>query len=393
MKILIVSGSSVFDNLGGSEMQMRTLGGYLLGQGHEVVYYFQELIPEKPSREIQEGATVYRNKRPHGKILGLIRDANRLKEIVQKGAPDVLYARCFRSVFVLDRVSRKTGVPFVYQVPFALDSSFFGLAQLKHIRKSLPLTFYGFFSRRALKDAAQLLTISQDDADALMELRGLDARTIYNMHPVPDAPTKKAAPPLVVWINNIKSIKRPELFVDLASRCHDTRARFIMSGRTGNGRADQMLRRRMEASANLDYIGPTTLDEANALLAEATVNVVTSKSEGFGNGNIQGWLRETPTITTVDKDQVITRNKIGFHVSSVEEMEEKLQFLLDHPDECAAMGRRAREYAIENHSIESQGPKYLEVFHHVSGGEVESDSPASGLLGGCPVPMKGREVL
>ena len=358
MKILIVSGSLVFDNLGGSEMQMRTLGGYLLEQGHEVVYYFREFVPEKPSQETQEGATVYRNERPHGQVLGLMRDAERLREIVRKEAPGVLYARCFRSVFVLGRVSRQTDVPFVYQVPFALDSSFFGLAQLKHIRKSLPLTFYGFLSQRALKHATQLLTISLDDADALMELRGLDARTIYNMHPIPDAPISKTAPPLVVWINNIKSIKRPDLFVDLASRCHDTRARFIMSGRMGHGRADQGLRRRIEATRNLDYIGPTTLDEANALLAEATVNVVTSRSEGFPNGTIQGWLRETPTITTVDKDQVITRNRIGFHASSVDEMEGKLRFLLDHPDECAAMGRRAREYAIENHSIESQGPKY-----------------------------------
>lgn len=55
----------MFDNIGGSEMQMRTLGGYLLEQGHVVVYFFREFVPEKTSREIHDGAIVYRNERPH----------------------------------------------------------------------------------------------------------------------------------------------------------------------------------------------------------------------------------------------------------------------------------------------------------------------------------------
>ncbi len=79
-----------------------------------------------------------------------------------------------------------------------------------------------------------------------------------------------------------------------------------------------------------------------------------------------GWFRETPIIATIDKDQIITRNKIGFHVLSVEEMETKLRFLLDNPEERAVMGRRAREYAIANHSVESQGPKYLDVFERIA---------------------------
>ena len=78
----------------------------------------------------------------------------------------------------------------------------------------------------------------------------------------------------------------------------------------------------MEPVKNLEYIGPTTLDEANGLLVAASINVLTSISEGFPNGTIQGWLRETSTITTIDKDQVIMRQKIGFHVSSIDMMED-----------------------------------------------------------------------
>ncbi len=364
MKILIVSGSSVFDNLAGSEMQMRGLGEYLLGQGHDVVYYFREFFPHKAIREVYEGSVIYRNTRSHGRVLGLMRDAERLVAVVREELPDVLYARCFRSVYVLDRGSRMTGVPFVYQFPFALDHRFFGFTQLKNIRKSIPLTAYGYFSRRALKNAAKVLTVSHDEAKVLEEVLGLNAQTIYNMHPVPNALQNKESPPLVVWINNIKSIKRPELFVELASRCQDVNARFVMSGRMGNGKSDQILLQRIESIKNLEYIGPTMFSAANAMLEKASINIVTSLSEGFPNGTIQGWFRETPTVSTVDKDQVITRNKIGFHVYDLNDMEAKLRFLLSSPDECVMMGQRARRYAIANHSIKSQGPKYLEVFEH-----------------------------
>jgi len=366
MKILIVSDTSVFDTLAGSEMQMRTLGDYLLKRGHSVVYYFREYFPDKPSCQIQQGATVYRNERPHGQILGALRDVDRLEEIVVKEAPDILYARSIHAVFPLQLASQRTAVPFVYHVPMAISREFFGLLyQLKSMRKSIILAIYCFFSRRALKYASMLLCISDEEVVVLKEVLGLEATTIYNMHPVPGSPTKKASPPLVVWINNIKLIKRPEFFIELASRCRSTGARFVMSGHIGNGRYDNRVHRQIEAARNLDYIGPTTLDEANALLAEATANVVTSKSEGFGNGNIQGWLRETPTITTVDKDQVVSRHGIGFSVSNVDEMERKLRFLLDNPPKCAEMGRRAREYAIQNHSIEVQGPKYMKAFERV----------------------------
>ena len=317
MRIIIANGSDIESNLGGSEMQMRTLGLYLSRQGHQVIYYFREFSPGKPTRDVQGSAIVYRNERPHGRVLGMIRDASRLKEIVRIEMPDVLYARCFRTLYVLAKVSNETGIPFVYQVPFALYPGFFGFAQLKNVRKSLSLTFYGYLSRRALRRAAQLLTVSGDEAAQLQEVLGLNAQALYNMHPVPSNSQEKAQPIKVVWINNIKRIKRPEFFVELASRCRDLDVCFVMSGGMGNGRYEELLRQRIAETENLKYIGPTTLDEANALLDQASVNVVTSASEGFPNGTIQGWLRETPTITTVDKDQVITRNRLGFHVSNM----------------------------------------------------------------------------
>jgi glycosyltransferase involved in cell wall biosynthesis len=366
MKIVIVSGTSVFDNLAGSEMQMRQLGAYLVKQGHSVVYYFREYVADKPSCHVQEGATVYRNQRQHGNLLGPIRDVMRLKSIAAKEKPNLLYTRCIRSLFVLDRVSHTIQIPFVYHVPMALDKTNFSFVyHLKNFRKSIIQTIYGYFSFRGLKNAARLLTISNEDAKVLKETLGLEAETIYNMHPTPAATTRKAEKPIVVWINNIKAIKRPEHFIELASRCEDTEALFIMSGCLPKDNYGKRINRQILKARSLQYIGPTSLDMANSLLSDAYINIVTSQNEGFGNGNIQGWFRETPTVTTVDKDRVVERNMIGFHVSNLDEMEKKLRHLLKNQQLCIEMGKRARAYAIENHSVDIQGPKYINLFENV----------------------------
>lgn len=368
MKVLFVSGATVFNNTGGSELQVHGLGDYLLGRGHSVIYYFREYVSDLPTQTTWKGAVVYRNERLRGNYLGLLHDAVRLEEIVRKEAPDILFARCFRSLFVLRRVSIKTGVPFVYQIPFALKREFFGLKhQLKSIQKSPSLAIYGFFSRRALTDAAMLLTVSKAEAVVVQEVLGVEATTIYNMHPLPNCPVEKAERPLVVWINNIKRIKRPEKFIELVSRCSDTGARFIMSGRVSDDRYGREISQKIKRTSGIEFIGSTTLEQANYILARAAVNVITSVSEGFSNGMIQGWLRATPTITTVDKDHVVTGNKLGFLVHNSEEMEEKLRYLLDNPTERANMGHRSQEYANRHHNIDIQGQKYMKVFEDVCG--------------------------
>ena len=366
MKILIVGQSSIFDNLGGSEMQIQQLCKYLVENGHSVVFYFHEYLPDHPDRFERHGAAIYQDTRHHCCLTAPLFQLRRLAKVIIEERPALLYARCIQSLFLIRRTAEATGVPFVYHVPFQLTPELltFGHA-LATLRKTKWKCLTNYLSLLAIKHASTLLCVSNEEKTVLADCLGREAKTIYNMHPIPDVPRKKASPPVVVWINNIKLVKQPGLFVDLAARCHDTKARFVMSGSMRSGRSAENLRQRIEATRNLDYIGPTTLDEANALLAEATVNVVTSKREGFPNGSIQGWLRETPTITTVDKDQVITRNKIGFHVSSVDEMEEKLRFLLDNPQTCEEMGKRAREYAINHHDIETIGKQYLEVFNSV----------------------------
>jgi glycosyltransferase involved in cell wall biosynthesis len=50
---------------------------------------------------------------------------------------------------------------------------------------------------------------------------------------------------------------------------------------------------------------------------------------------------------------------------SVDSLVEALDFLLSHPDEAKAMGKRAREVVLANYTWEKNAEKTIEVYHEV----------------------------
>lgn len=368
LNVLMVHGSSIFDNIGGSEYQMRTLADFLVQNGYGVSFYFPECVSGRHDHYEINGMRVYQDFQRYPEAIAPAFSIRRLKDIVRQEQISLIYARCIRSLFFIQQVSKKTGIPFVYHIPFGLSRERFSfLSALKWIRKTKSRWLYEYLSYRAMRDVTQILCLCNEDKDFVSYYLGRSAKTIYNMQSVPPKSAAKVSPPKIIWVNNIKIWKRTEFFIDLAQRCRDIDAEFIMVGSIGNDSYHRSLRRQIDQTPNLQFLGNRPQDEVNALLAEASVYVLTSDAtEGFSNGIIQGWFRGTPTITTIDKDRVITSHQIGFHISTLNEMEEKLRFLLNNPEERAAMGQRARAYAIDNHSTESQGPKYLEIFSKIA---------------------------
>jgi glycosyltransferase involved in cell wall biosynthesis len=191
---------------------------------------------------------------------------------------------------------------------------------------------------------------------------------IPNGIPVPLQSFKKADPPIISWIANIKPLKQPELFIKLAEKCQDLNAQFIYAGRPGSGKFHRTLIEKTKKLINLQYIGEIPFEKTNELLSLSSIFVNTSLPiEGFPNTYIQAWLRETPVIAlNFDPDDLLKRKKIGFHSKSFEQLVEDIRYLIDNEDERRKMGERARKYAIENHDINNIYKKYIELFHQLS---------------------------
>lgn len=195
-----------------------------------------------------------------------------------------------------------------------------------------------------------------------------DSIIIRSGHPVPLHQLQKSPRLTVCWIANIRRIKQPELFIQLAKACSDlslkTGVRFVMvAGRKMNAPENRKLIAEAQSQANMDVYGSMTIDEANKIMENASVLVNTSQYEGFSNTYIQAWMRETPVVTLhCDPDGVIQQYRLGFHSRSFEQMVTDVRQLIENEELRKTMGRNARTYAIENHDIDKIVSQFDAVF-------------------------------
>ena len=90
-----------------------------------------------------------------------------------------------------------------------------------------------------LRRAAHVVLQTNHQARMLQETYGrVAALVVHNCQPLPDQLPRRDGQPLrVVWIGNLRPIKRPELFVELARRLtHVSNAEFLLVGRVYDGR-------------------------------------------------------------------------------------------------------------------------------------------------------------
>jgi glycosyltransferase involved in cell wall biosynthesis len=179
-------------------------------------------------------------------------------------------------------------------------------------------------------------------------------QVLPNFHPTPpDCGRNGAVVKQVAWIANLKPLKNPGAFVRLARRfAARSDIRFVMIGDTIDS-SDWTKRQLAEIAAtpNLEYRGSLSQAEVNGVLEHADLLVNTSDHEGFSNTFIQAWMRRVPVVSLrVDPDQLLSTGGLGAVTGDEDALYERVAALLADPDRCAAIGARARRYAVEHHA-------------------------------------------
>ncbi len=195
MKVLIVHGNSIFDNIGGSEYQMRTLADFLMQSGYEVSFYFPERVSGRNDHYEINGVRVYQDFRRYPEAFAPAFRLRRLRDIVRQEQPSLIYARCIRSLFFVQQASLQTGTPFIYHIPFGLSPELFSfLSALRGVRKTKARCLYEYLSFRALPDVTQLLCLANEERDFVRRYLGRVAETIFNMQSIPSDNATKEVP-------------------------------------------------------------------------------------------------------------------------------------------------------------------------------------------------------
>lgn len=263
-------------------------------------------------------------------------------------------------------------IPFVFGVSSDIDCRryrelprFFGEFAPKRMLNPRQLARAFAMDRRtlsAMKSAALIMAQTSVQRDKLRCLYGGDIALFRNLHEVPSMDDlEKDEPPMVLWLASMKSVKRPDLFLEICRKLQAQGLQVIMAGRMN----EERFREEVEELARcgcMTYIERVTFEESNELIARASVFVLTSRHEGLPNTLIQAWLRKTPTVSLgVDPDGMITRNGLGTHVSTVEQAVEAILSLVKDKAMRERTADNAREFAIENFGMASQARALREI--------------------------------
>jgi glycosyltransferase involved in cell wall biosynthesis len=248
---------------------------------------------------------------------------------------------------------RMTGKEFIFRV--ASDSD----CEKEHgrIRFGRDRMLYDFGLKRANLVAAQ----TEFQAQLLRENHDLECPVINMMV---EAPQRSATPPRkdidVLWVSNLRALKRPELALELARQLPEIK--FTLAG--GPMPGGQMYYDDVAAAAarlpNVQMLGAVKYADIGALFDRTRVFLNTSSIEGFPNTFLQAWIRGVPVVSFFDPDGMVHRLQLGRIATSVDDMREALRGLLDVDVYRETVGRRARDFACREYTG-GVAARYLEL--------------------------------
>jgi glycosyltransferase involved in cell wall biosynthesis len=248
---------------------------------------------------------------------------------------------------------RQRGRRMVYRV--ASDANCVPGRQLIRLWRDRKLYEYG------LRRADLVATQTRAQSALLLEHYGV-ASTPVNMAVEPPREVAGTQRDIdVLWVSNLRSVKRPELVLELARRL--PHIGFTIAG--GPLPGSQPYYNEVAAAAarlpNVTMLGAVPYQEIGSLFARARVLLNTSTVEGFPNTFLQAWVRGVPVVTFFDPDQLIRQQHLGVAAGSLAEMSAALERVLADEAMRQALGARARRFTQAQFSPAHVARRYLEL--------------------------------
>jgi glycosyltransferase involved in cell wall biosynthesis len=367
----MLSGEGDLRYIGGESVQHVLLARAWRDLGHDVSMIVHD-EGQGPKRVI-DGITAYAAHTRTGGIPGLRffhPRASRLVGALSTADADVYYQSPagvntgFTAWF-----TKMTGRTFVFRV--ASDSD----CEKEHprIRFLRDRMLFDFGLKRAHVVAAQ----TAHQQRMLRDNHGIEAPVINMMVEPPQRlgmPVEKDID--VLWLSNLRALKRPELALELARQMPDVK--FTLAG--GPMPGGQTYYDDVVAAAarlpNVTMLGAVRYSDTGGLIDRAKIFLNTSSIEGFPNTFLQSWVRGVPVVSFFDPDGLVNRLQLGRIATSLDDMREGLRGLIDVPVYRENVGRRAREYALREYTS-GVASRYLELVD-----SIRSREPVRAANGG-----------
>ncbi len=159
-----------------------------------------------------------------------------------------------------------------------------------------------------------IITQTEFQQKELLKNKGLASVVIRNSFN--DITILRAKPAIkkniVLWVGNMRPVKKPEIFIEIAKSFSGKKWEFVMIGESSGY---ELL---LEYNNNyVNHIGQLSYEDTNKCFQSAKILINTSSNEGFPNTFIQAWLNKVLVISYhVNPDNLLDNNQLGFCASS-----------------------------------------------------------------------------
>jgi len=169
----------------------------------------------------------------------------------------------------------------------------------------------------------------------------------------------------VLWVGNIRALKRPELLLEAARKLPRLQFHIIGGPMPGAEALYEQVRAAALQVPNVRFHGPVPYQEVGDFYERARVFVGTSEIEGFPNTYLQAWARGTPVVAFLDPEHLIARNGMGRAVTSVAQMCAEIAELNGDRRAWESASQRSREYMDNRFNLTRMTAPYAEALSNL----------------------------
>ncbi len=170
----------------------------------------------------------------------------------------------------------------------------------------------------------------------------------------------------VLWVNNLRQFKRPDLMIELSKLIPEIPLDMIGGVVGGFESLYAQIKDLAEPIDNLNFHGQIPYHDVNDYYEKAKVFINTSDIEGFPNSYLQAWVRGTPVIAFFDPDGVIEREGLGKTVTSLSDMAEAIRLFTTDKDEWQLASKRCKAFMHREYNEDKILAPYISAFHDLT---------------------------
>ncbi|OFW52514.1 MAG: hypothetical protein A2163_08185 [Actinobacteria bacterium RBG_13_35_12] len=355
----------------GPMVQMYLIGKELANRGWQVSHIVHSRNNKDGMIEEHEGMYVYYLPyHRYGELMGIRLILKKLNDI----NADIYYQRGRSPMTGMTAYfTNKNSKKFVWS-----SAGEGGMARGKYIKEQLkkksPLRKIVLFPYFWLQDRVYEYGIKNADivfAQTEYQLNELkkefnrDGIIFRSGHPIPDISVlKKPNPPVVLWVGAIKKSKQPELFLELAKNLKSEKAEFYMIGNLSDEKYREPIIFQEMEQKNFHYAGEVPFKKMTEWFSKASllINTTMKDYEGLPNVFIQSWLHGVPVVSLhSDPDDFIKKHEIGYQTGDFILLVERVKELIRNLDLRNEMGKRARDFAVNEFGIKKLVDQFVEI--------------------------------